>query len=138
MQYVIVARVDEILPGQSVMLQVGKCPILLINDQGTFHALYGLCGHQNLPLAGGKVWRGVLDCPWHHFQYDICTGENLYPRKVYPLNALPHLRQQVSSLETYPVRVVDRQVQLGVPEYCQLEEEIDKTSPQVLSDPQPK
>ena len=115
-RYVTVARVEEILPGQTRMVEVEQCSILLVNDQGTFYALQGLCGHQNLPLVGGQVWRGVLDCPWHHFQYDIRTGENLYPRRVYPLNALPHLRQQVSSLMTYPVRVVDREVQLGVPE----------------------
>lgn len=116
--YVTVARVEEIPPGQTRMLQVGQCLILLVNDQGAFYALQGLCGHQNLPLAGGKVWQGVLDCPWHHFQYDIRTGENLYPKCVYPLDALPHLRKQVSPLCIYPVRVVDEDLQVGVPESC--------------------
>ncbi len=122
MLYVTVAKVEEILPGQTRMLQVGRCPILIVNDQGKFYALQGLCGHQNLPLAGGKVYQGVLDCPWHHFQYDIRTGENLYPRRVYPLDALPYLRQQISPLRTYAVRVVDEQVQVEVPESCKLQE----------------
>ncbi len=120
MRYVTVTRVENLPPGQTRMVDVGQCPILLVNDQGVFYALQGLCGHQNLPLAGGKVWQGVLDCPWHHFQYDIRTGENLYPRRVYPLNALPHLRQQICSLRTYPVRVVNEEVQVGVQESCEL------------------
>lgn len=88
-QYVTVARAEEILPGQTRIVQLEQCLILLVNDRGTFYALQGLCGHQNLSLKGGKVWQGVLDCPWHHFQYDIRTGENLYPQRVYPLEALP-------------------------------------------------
>ncbi len=118
MQYVTLAKVKEVLPGQTKAVQVGQCTILLVNDRGEFYALQSLCGHQNLPLVGSKVWQGVLDCPWHHFQYDIRTGENLYPKRVYPLNALPNLRQQIKPLCTYPVRVVNQKVQVGIPESC--------------------
>lgn len=117
--YVTVARVEEIPPGQTRMVQVDQCYVLLVNDGGAFYALQGWCGHQSLSLAGAKVWQGVLDCPWHHFQYDIRTGENLYPRRVYPLNALPQLRQQLCPLRTYPVRVVNEDVQVGVSESCE-------------------
>ncbi|MBV8887449.1 MAG: Rieske 2Fe-2S domain-containing protein [Chroococcidiopsidaceae cyanobacterium CP_BM_RX_35] len=117
--YVTVARAEEIPPGQTLTIQVRQCLILLVNDKGSFYALQGLCGHQNLPLTGGKVWQGVLDCPWHHFQYDICTGENLYPRKVYPLGSLPYLRQQLKPLLTYPVCVVDQNLQVGIPDICE-------------------
>lgn len=116
MRYITVAKVEEIPPGQTLMVHVGQYLILLVNDQGALYALQGLCGHQNLPLAGGKVWQGVLDCPWHHFQYDIRTGENLYPQRVYPLNALPRLSKQICPLRTYPVRVVNEDLQVEVPE----------------------
>lgn len=110
MCYVTVARVKEIPPGQTLMVEVDNCLILIVNDGGEFYALQGLCGHQNLSLANAKVWQGVLDCPWHHFQYDIRTGENLYPRRVYPLADLPQLRQQVLPLRTYQIRIVDCEV----------------------------
>jgi 3-phenylpropionate/trans-cinnamate dioxygenase ferredoxin component len=113
-QYITVTTVGAIPPGQMQMVQVGECPILIVNEEGVFYALQGLCAHQQLPLVGGKVWRGVLDCPWHHFQYDIRTGENLYPRRVYPLDALPQLRNQIAALQTYPVRVVGEEIQVGV------------------------
>jgi len=120
MEYIDVARVEAVRPGQAQVVQVGQCSILIVNDDGIFYALQGLCAHQSLPLAGGSVWQGVLDCPWHHFQYDLRTGENLYPRRVYPLNVLPHLRQQVAPLKTYRVRVVDGQIQVKVPRSCEL------------------
>jgi 3-phenylpropionate/trans-cinnamate dioxygenase ferredoxin subunit len=115
--YIIVAQVKDILPGHTRLIQ-RRCPILLINEAGSFYALQGLCAHQNLSLAEAKVWKGVLDCPWHHFQYDLYTGENLYPRRVYPLATLPRLRDQIRSLQTYPVQVVNQAVWVGLPEIC--------------------
>ncbi len=114
MAYVTVAKAAEIPSGQMRWVEMGQCSILVINQGGEFFALQGLCAHQGLPLAGSKVWQGVLDCPWHHFQYDIRTGENLYPRRVYPLDALPRLREQIAPLQTYPVRVVNQEVQVEI------------------------
>jgi nitrite reductase/ring-hydroxylating ferredoxin subunit len=116
--YVTVAKESDIPVGQMRTIAVGQCSLLIINEGGAFYALQGVCAHQGLSLAGGTVWRGVLDCPWHHFQYDIHTGENLYPRRVYPLDALPHLRQQLAPLQTYAVRIVDHEIQVEIPETC--------------------
>lgn len=113
-KYVTVAQTDDIPPGQTCLVKVGQCPILIINNRGEFHALQGLCPHQGLSLAGGEIWRGVLDCPWHHFQYDIHTGENLYPQRVYPLDSLPQLRQQIAPLKTYSVRIVNQEIQVEI------------------------
>jgi len=115
MEFVTVARAAEVAPGQTRSIWIGERRILIVNDGRTFYALQGLCGHQNLPLEGGRIWQGTIDCPWHHFQYDLKTGENLYPRRIYPLEALPRLRQQVQPLQTYPVRVVDSELQVGLP-----------------------
>lgn len=96
------------------MVYVEQDSVLVIHNQDTFYALQGLCPHQHLPLIGGQVWEGVLDCPWHHVQYDLRTGENLYPRRVYPLEVLPRLREQVAPLQVYPVRIVEESIQIGV------------------------
>jgi 3-phenylpropionate/trans-cinnamate dioxygenase ferredoxin subunit len=111
-----VVRVEEVAPGATKLVCVEGTPVVLVNDDGRVYALYGLCSHQHQPLAGGKVWKGVLDCPWHHFQWDLKTGENLYPRRVYPLNAMPHLRDQVRTLPTYEVTIVDGFVDVEMPE----------------------
>lgn len=111
-----VARLEEVPPGGTKLVWVDNIPIVLVNDAGTIYALYGLCSHQNNPLKGGNVWKGVLDCPWHHFQWDIRTGENVFPKNVYPLNAMPHLREQVRSLRTYSVSIVEDYVEVEMDE----------------------
>jgi len=112
--YISVAKIDDIPPGTTKLVQVENLPILIVNDRGQFYALQGLCGHQQRSLAKATVWQGLIDCPWHHFQYDIRTGENVYPRCVYPLEALPHLRQQLEPLRTYSVRIVEQYVQVKI------------------------
>jgi len=112
--YVTVARVEDIPPGKTQLVQVEGLSILIVNDRGEFFALQGLCGHQKLSLARATVWQGVVDCPWHHFQYEIRTGENVYPRCVYPLETLPHLHQQLAPLRIYPVRIVEQYVQVKI------------------------
>lgn len=34
------------------------------------------CLHQEAPLAGGWVRRGILSCPLHFWRYDVSTGES--------------------------------------------------------------
>lgn len=114
MEFVTVAKVGDIPKGKTYWIEVGDRPILLIHDNNQFYALQGVCSHQGLSLTGAQVWRGVLDCPWHHFQFDICTGDNLYPQRVYPLNALPYLKAQVNALSAYPVRIVDQEIQVAI------------------------
>lgn len=33
---------------------------------------------------GATLWDNLIDCLFHHFQYDVKTGENYFPRNVYP------------------------------------------------------
>ncbi len=126
-RYVDCTTLDQLAPGASKLFWVDAWPILIINEQGQIYALYGLCGHQHLSLEGGQVWQGVIDCPWHHFQYDLKTGENLYPKRVYPLQHLPHLGEQVKSLPTFPVRLMNHRIQVGVPITATQDATTDKT-----------
>ncbi len=97
------------------MVRVGRRPIVIVRAGRDLYALHGLCSHQGRPLGGGDVWKGMLECPWHHFQYDLATGENVYPKRVYPLDVQPRLRRQVRSLTTYPVRERDGYIEVEVP-----------------------
>jgi nitrite reductase/ring-hydroxylating ferredoxin subunit len=99
-------RAEEIPPGTTRFFRVGENPLIVANVEGEFHALYGICSHQNLPLEGAKLWDHCLDCPWHHFLWDVRTGENRYPSNVYPPD-LPHLREQCRPLPRYPVEIRD-------------------------------
>lgn len=66
--------------------------IVLCEIDGEIHALDGICTHEDLPLDGGEVEDGILECPWHGARYEVCTGR---------VCALPATRP----LHIYPVRV---------------------------------
>jgi 3-phenylpropionate/trans-cinnamate dioxygenase ferredoxin component len=78
-------------------------PVIMANYAGCVYALNGICNHQYKPLERAQLWdRLLLNCLWHHFQYDVRTGENHFPRNVDPED-LPGLREQVKPLDSYPV-----------------------------------
>ena len=104
MAFVRVARADEIPPGHTAFFHVDSTPLLIANVGGEFFALHGLCPHRDNLLEGACVFGYLLDCPWHHFEYDVRTGENHYPRNVYPSD-MPQLAQQLRPIRTYRVEV---------------------------------
>jgi nitrite reductase/ring-hydroxylating ferredoxin subunit len=97
-------RAEEVPPGRTKYVCLGPTSVVLANWEGEIYAFGGTCAHQGLPLDGARLWDHLLDCPWHHFQYDVRTGENYYPKNVYPTDE-PRLQQQVESLKTYPVEL---------------------------------
>lgn len=66
--------------------------VVLCRIDGEVCALDGICTHEDLPLDGGLVEDGVLECPWHGARYDVRSGRVL---------ALPALRP----LRSYPTRI---------------------------------
>ena len=78
------ARAENIPPGKTRFLCADDSPVVLANWEGRIYALYGRCPHQNNPLEGATMWDNLINCPFHHFQYDVRTGENHYPKNVYP------------------------------------------------------
>jgi len=96
-------------PGQTHFVEIGGVPVILANYEGEIHALYGICPHQDNPLEGATLWGPLLDCPFHHFQFDVRSGENHFPKRVYP-DDMPRLRSQVRPLPRYRVEVRDGDV----------------------------
>lgn len=74
---------------------VGGQEIVLCDVDGEIYALDGICTHEDLPLDGGEIDDGVLECQWHGALYDVCTGR---------VRALPAIRP----LRTFPVRVDEK------------------------------
>ena len=77
-----------------------------------FFALDGLCPHRGNPLEGAQLWDHLIDCPWHHFQDDIRTGENYFPRNVYPADypELQHQLHQLKPLATHRVELRESEI----------------------------
>ena len=70
-----VARVDDILPGHSIVVQVNQKPIALFNVEGTFYAIYNTCPHEGGPLGEGHLKGCVVSCPWHDLAFDVRNGQ---------------------------------------------------------------
>jgi nitrite reductase/ring-hydroxylating ferredoxin subunit/DMSO/TMAO reductase YedYZ heme-binding membrane subunit len=53
---------------------VGGERIAVVRKDGVLCAISNVCPHQNGPLGEGVVRDGYLECPWHGYQFDPCTG----------------------------------------------------------------
>jgi 3-phenylpropionate/trans-cinnamate dioxygenase ferredoxin subunit len=62
-----------------------------------------------IPVRGRRDVGPVDRLPFHHFQYDVTTGENFFPRNVYPKD-YKRLEAQVRPLRTYAVELRDGEV----------------------------
>ncbi len=80
--WVRVARVSECPPGKSLECAASERVIAIFNVDGTFHALDGVCPHQGGPLGQGELTGSVVTCPWHGWQFDVCTGQHQLNSRV--------------------------------------------------------
>ena len=79
-------------------------PVLLARlEDGTLAASSAVCPHEAEDLSEGTIYMGAIDCPRHHYLYDLPTGENRYPRNVFPTD----LARDLAALTVYPVKEKD-------------------------------
>jgi nitrite reductase/ring-hydroxylating ferredoxin subunit len=91
----------ELASGSLAKVVVGGKEVLLARlEDGTVAASSPVCPHRGEDLSGGRVYLGAIDCPLHHYLYDPHTGENLYPRNVFPAD----LAGRLAPLPIYPVK----------------------------------
>ena len=61
--FVKVARTDEINPGQARLIAVKGKQIALFNINGEFFAIDNLCTHEEASLAEGEISGHEVTCP---------------------------------------------------------------------------
>jgi nitrite reductase/ring-hydroxylating ferredoxin subunit len=74
-EFVPVAKITDLLPGQMKWVAVNGERRVLANVEGTFYAISDVCGHRNAPLSRGKLDGYLIECPLHFAQFDVRTGE---------------------------------------------------------------
>jgi 3-phenylpropionate/trans-cinnamate dioxygenase ferredoxin subunit len=92
-----VARVDEIPAGQTRFFCIDGRSVVIAHYEDRFYAVDGVCPHKGFEMEGAHLWGHLIDCPWHHYQYDIRTGENYFPKNVYPRD----MAERVQPLASY-------------------------------------
>jgi nitrite reductase/ring-hydroxylating ferredoxin subunit len=99
MNYVSVAVVSDIPPGQMKTFKAQGKEVLLANVDGKFHALNNKCPHAHFPLGKGKLSGCTVTCPMHHAQFNVETGKNLEDAKVL------FIKMKVKDAGCYSVKV---------------------------------
>lgn len=99
-EFVKAIEAQALAPGQGMELSLGGKAVALFNVDGAFYAIANTCIHRGGPLGQGFLEGQVVTCPWHAWQYDVATGENVVNRAV--------------KVASYPVKVEDGQVLVKV------------------------
>ncbi len=97
----VIASSDE-LGAAPIPRTIFGLPLVLFRDgSGNAIALLDRCPHRNVPLSGGKVIGGQLECPYHGWRFDG-TGS---------CKAIPSLKGEVDArarmATPFPVRELD-------------------------------
>ena len=101
MEFVAVARVEDVPPGAVRSVRAGDEEIALAHCDGGFYAVQQHCIHLQGPLGDGKLDGCVLTCPCQGWQYDVRTGQNEFDLAI--------------QLRTYDVQVEDGEVRVRLP-----------------------
>lgn len=83
-EFVKVARVSEIQPGQRKAFWVEEVRVLVFNIGGTFYAADESCPHRECSLSTGVLNGKVIVCPCHSAQFDLETGAVIAQPVKYP------------------------------------------------------
>jgi nitrite reductase/ring-hydroxylating ferredoxin subunit len=103
-----VGPVESFPDGQVSIITLGRIEVGIIRWSGKVYAVSGICTHQGGPLCRG-VLSGrlagtapgdmtledaapVIACPWHGWEFDVCTGEAIWDPAV--------------RVRTFPVKIV--------------------------------
>ena len=73
-EFVKVATIDELAPGECRSVEVSRSRIALFNAAGKFYAMDDTCAHRAGPLGDGSLDGTIVTCPWHGWKYDVSTG----------------------------------------------------------------
>lgn len=100
-EYIRVAGVADVRPGQKKRVWAGQDPVMLANVGGAFYALGDECPHAGSSLAEGRLHGDTIQCPAHGWEFRLkdgrCTWEFIRARA-----------------RSYDVRVVDGDIEIAV------------------------
>ncbi len=95
-----VAKVGEIPEGQGRVFDVDGVMVAVFQEQGQYYAIDDACPHQGAPLSDGIVFEKSVTCTWHGWRFSLEDGR--------------HLEGSRCRVATYPVRILEDQIQVNV------------------------
>ncbi|MEX0702553.1 MAG: Rieske 2Fe-2S domain-containing protein [Planctomycetales bacterium] len=102
---------DALPAGKLTKALVAGRPVLLARlEDGTPAAAAVACPHDGADLSQGSLYMGAVDCPRHHYLYDLRTGANRYPRNVFP----DDLAERLQDLPLFSVKEEDGWIRVAL------------------------
>lgn len=98
--FVKVADVGEISPGDMMPVKVGDTEILIVNVDGTIHACDDICSHSYAALSEGDLDGNEVQCPLHGAIFNVATGQVITPPAT-------------QNLRTFEVRIEGSDILVG-------------------------
>ena len=98
-EFVSVATVDELQPGERMVVELGRHWVALFNVDGTYYAIEDVCTHDDGPLAEGELEGCIITCPRHGATFDIRNGKVLTPPAMV-------------DVQSYDVQIQDENIQV--------------------------
>ena len=93
-----VCRVDDVAPGERLIVDLDGRSVGVFNVDGRFFALHNRCPHQGAELCRGVVSGAplptarleydyaraghILRCPWHQWEFDLEDGRSLFSDRI--------------------------------------------------------
>ena len=102
--WVRVTSCDNIPPREGREVTIGTRRLAIFNLGERFMATENLCPHRGGPLCDGIVTGSSVVCPLHAWKIDLTSGHVVRPGA-----------QTDACVETYPTRVIDGVVLVGLP-----------------------
>ena len=102
-RWIKVANVNQLAPGQGILVRARQHKIALFNVEGAFYAIDNSCPHSTGPLSEGRLSGTIVTCPWHGAQFDITNGRCC---------AGP----AVTDVVAYPIQVEDQAIFIEITE----------------------
>jgi 3-phenylpropionate/trans-cinnamate dioxygenase ferredoxin subunit len=84
-----VAALSELLPGEHRIVWDGDVAIAVFNIDGTLYAVEDVCTHDGGDLATGELHGYEIECPRHGARFDVRTGAVLCPPAYEPIAKFP-------------------------------------------------
>lgn len=99
--FVFVGKFREVRPGRGRQFQLDGKPVAVFRTPSGWFAIGDTCPHMGTSLSDGTLRDGAVECPWHHWKFDLATGRST--------------ERDWACVATYEVRVVQDDVYLKPP-----------------------
>lgn len=74
MRFLPLEKLINLHDGYRKTVKVDSLEVLLIQDSGALYIVQSRCPHRGQHLEAGTVIGPKIECPWHHFVFDLVTG----------------------------------------------------------------